>query len=34
VTENSDDGGLPTLPLVVGLVVLVAVGVYAYRRFA
>jgi hypothetical protein len=34
VTDDSDDGGLPTLPLVVGLVVLVAVGVYAYRRFA
>ena len=35
VTDDSDDGGgLPVLPLVVGLVVLVAVGVYAYRRFA
>jgi hypothetical protein len=34
VTADSDGGGLPVLPLVVGLVVLVAVGVYAYRRFA
>lgn len=34
VTQNSDGGGLPVLPLVLVVVVLVAAGVYAYRRFA
>ena len=35
VTEDTDSGGgLPVLPLALVAVVLVAVGVYAYRRFA
>ena len=33
VTEDSDGGGLPVVPIAVALVLLV-VGVYAYRRFA
>ena len=32
VTENDDGGGLPVLPLLLVALVLVAVGVYAYRR--
>ncbi len=34
VTDDADDEGLPTLPLVIAAVVVVLVGVYAYRRFA